>query len=153
MFKKILVGLDFSPASSEALLMAAGLAARYGAFLTLLHVHDAAPYTLSSDFELFTAEQRDRLREQLEKALAAAQLQASAAGVASVQTRLLEGAPANVIAHYAEEGGFDLVVLATHGRRGLQHAMLGSVAERVVRLAPCPVLTVRPTAKAEGGRG
>lgn len=152
MFKKILVALDFSPHSSGALLTAADLAVRFGAFLTLLHVHDAAPYALSSDFELFTVEQRDRLREQIEKALAAAQQQATAAGVGNVQTRLLEGAPANVIARYAEEGGFDLIVLGTHGRRGFQHALLGSVAERVVRLAPCPVLTVRPVGGTEAGK-
>src|SRR5688572_29891680 len=101
MFKKILVGLDFSPHSTAALLTAADLAVRGGAFLTLLHVHDAAPYALSSDYEFFTAEQRDRLREQIEKALAAAQLQATGLGVAGVQTRLLEGAPASVIARYA----------------------------------------------------
>jgi nucleotide-binding universal stress UspA family protein len=55
----------------------------------------------------------------------------------------LQGWAAGEITQFAKEGGFDLIVMGTHGRSGLKHLLLGSVAERVVRTAPCPVLTVR----------
>jgi len=62
---------------------------------------------------------------------------------------LAVGAPAETIVRVAQELGADLIVMGTHGRTGFQHALLGSVAEKVVRLAPCPVMTVRHTPRAE----
>ena len=67
-----------------------------------------------------------------------------------MDTELLHGFAVSEILNYAQQCKFDLIVMGTHGRRGLSHAFLGSVAERVVRSAPCPVLTVRaPRAAAE----
>jgi nucleotide-binding universal stress UspA family protein len=65
------------------------------------------------------------------------------AGNAAVTTAIVEGAPGPAILQAAEAGGFDAIVMGTHGRTGLSHLVLGSVAERVVRYAKCPVLTIR----------
>jgi nucleotide-binding universal stress UspA family protein len=66
-----------------------------------------------------------------------------------VETKLLQGFVAGQIVEFASRGEFDLVVMGTHGRTGMQHLFLGSVAERVVRLAHCPVLTVKPARQQE----
>ena len=66
----------------------------------------------------------------------------------SWSAELAVGSPAETIVRIAEEQAADLIVMGTHGRMGFQHALLGSVAEKVVRLAPCPVMTVRHTARA-----
>ena len=63
-----------------------------------------------------------------------------------VGTTVLRGQPAHTIVEHATTGGFDLVVMGTHGRTGVSHMFTGSVAERVVRRAPCPVMTVRERA-------
>jgi nucleotide-binding universal stress UspA family protein len=142
-FDKILIPVDFSAHSSLAVRLGADLASRYGGAITLLHVHDPLPYALPDNYQLFSPEQRRRLVEEIQKSLSAAQRRAETAGATSVQTKLLEGSPASEIVRFAGASGFDLIVMGTHGRRGLEHALLGSIAERVVRAAPCPVLTVR----------
>ncbi|HWM86759.1 MAG TPA: universal stress protein, partial [Kofleriaceae bacterium] len=65
-------------------------------------------------------------------------------GLREVGTNISQGVPFAEVVREAREGGFDLIVMGTHGRTGLRHALIGSVAEKVVRKAPCPVLTVRP---------
>jgi nucleotide-binding universal stress UspA family protein len=70
---------------------------------------------------------------------------ASSEGIEIADARIVLGNPAAVIVEQAGSGGYDLVVLGTHGRSGLSHALVGSVAEKVVRLSPVPVLTVRHT--------
>jgi universal stress protein A len=65
-----------------------------------------------------------------------------------VDTAVITGPPARAIVEHASAGHFDLIVMGTHGRTGLSHALLGSVAERVVQKAPCPVLTVREASPA-----
>ena len=142
-FQKILVPVDFSPYSSFALRMAADIAGRLNAAVTLLHVHDPVPYALPGDLQSISKDQQGQLRAEIEKELAALRVRAETAGAAGVQTLIANGPAAETIAQCAERGGFDLVVIGTHGRRGFQRMLLGSVAERVVRLAPCPVLTVR----------
>jgi nucleotide-binding universal stress UspA family protein len=142
-FQKILVPVDFSIHSAEAIEVAADLAQRYTGTLTLVHVHDPVPYVLPDDYELHTPEQRVRLINELEKGLAAAKRGAQAAGAAKVDTRLLQGWPAPAIVEFAQTGKFDSIVMGTHGRTGIKHALMGSVAEKVVRSATCPVLTVR----------
>ena len=62
----------------------------------------------------------------------------------AASSQVIQGRPAQVVVKHAATTGTDLVVMATHGRTGLPHAVLGSVAERVLRAAPCPVLTVKP---------
>jgi nucleotide-binding universal stress UspA family protein len=81
--------------------------------------------------------------EEFHRELAEQRRRAEFAGAPRVDTELLHGFAVSEIQHFAQQCNFDLIVMGTHGRRGLSHAFLGSVAERVLRLAPCPVLTVR----------
>jgi nucleotide-binding universal stress UspA family protein len=142
-FQKLLVPVDFSAHSAEAVHVATDLARRYDASLTLIHVYDPLVYALPHGFTLFTQPQLERVFEALESQLAGAKAQAIEAGAARVQTRLLQGTIAGQITEYSARGEFDLVVMGTHGRTGMKHLVLGSIAEKVVRTAACPVLTVK----------
>jgi nucleotide-binding universal stress UspA family protein len=142
-FKKILVPVDFSPHSHEALRVAAELSSLYGAPLTVVSVFQPMIYPLPEGMIAMPADTVARAMTDLTMALARAGEQASTAGGVGVETQLLQGAPFTEIVRAAREGGFDLIVMGTHGRTGLQHALLGSVAEKVVRKAPCAVLAVR----------
>jgi nucleotide-binding universal stress UspA family protein len=142
-FAKILVPVDFSEHSAEALRTAVALGRSYGAALTLVHVFDPAAYAVPQEFALFTPMQLERLTREFEDQLAATKSEALKLGAARVETRLLSGTPAFRIADFAKDAGADLIVMGTHGRTGVRHLFLGSVAERVVRAAPCAVLTVK----------
>jgi nucleotide-binding universal stress UspA family protein len=142
-FQKILVPVDFSGYSTFALRTGADLARRFSGSVTILHVQDPLPYALPGDLQPISKEQQGQLRAEIEKELAALRVRAETAGATGVQSLVAEGSPAEEITRCAERGGFDLIVIGTHGRRGFQRMLLGSVAERVARLAPCPVLTVR----------
>jgi nucleotide-binding universal stress UspA family protein len=135
MFTRILVPIDFSASSGAALDYARMLAARFGASLHLLHVLEndflrpilADPQAVETGAlrqlrELLTAEDRTR---------------------GAVPVVLRSDAVAEEIVSYARSNGIDLIVMGTHGRNGLAHLLKGSVAERVVRTAPCVVLTGR----------
>jgi len=143
--KKVLVPVDFSKDSLRAAEYAKNFAAPFGAQLVLLHVIEpiyyASPadmYAASPNLALLIEEQRKAAQAQLE------QLAQKLSGQgAKVQTLLKSGSPPQVLADTAKRIKADLIVMATHGRTGLAHVLLGSVAERVVRLATCPVLTVR----------
>jgi nucleotide-binding universal stress UspA family protein len=144
--RRILVPVDFSEAAGRVLDYALDIARDRGAEVTLLHVVGvpAAPfdpaYGVLADPRLpadLAAGAAKGLADLVERAAPSA-----GRGVV-VKTKVLSGAPAREIAREAREGNFDLVVVGTHGRTGLRHVFLGSVAENVVRLAPCPVLTVR----------
>lgn len=142
--QRILVPTDFSPHSNEATAWAAELAGRFGAAITLVHVYQPVSMILPEGFVLKSAEEIASLMSSLDAALAEARDQlAAAAPQVKVDSTLLEGAPFAEIVRHAREKGFDLIVIGTHGRTGLRHALLGSVAEKVVRKASCPVLTVR----------
>jgi nucleotide-binding universal stress UspA family protein len=149
-FKNILIPVDFSAQSNAALRLGSELAARFQSSITLLHVYELLPYGLPSDYEMYAPDLRQRVAARIEEELLAAKRRAEAAGAASIETKAIEGYPAADIAKFAARGRFDLIVMGTHGRRGVQHALLGSVAERVVRTAPCPVLTVRAPEEAAG---
>lgn len=142
-FNKILVPVDFSPHSEHALALAADLARRYGASLCLVHAHEPALYAAPETYLLYTAEQLPALLAEVQKRLDANVAQARALGVTAVTSEVLSGVPFVEIVRHAREGGFDLIVIGTHGRTGVAHALLGSVAEKVVRKAHCPVLTAR----------
>lgn len=120
--KEILFATDFSESSDAAARVAREYARQFGARLHALHVVWPAADTTESPLLSKLAEE----------------LGAEVPVVAAVES----GAPAGRIVHYAERHGIDLIVLGTHGRTGMTRALLGSVAERVVRTAPCPVLTV-----------
>jgi universal stress protein A len=137
-FTTIIVPTDFSYASDAALGYARMLAARFGASLHLLHVVDEP----GSWSEVYAAIPEIQLRLSAD---AARRLEAMAACLPpplQATSGVVCGAPVPTIVKVAESKGADLIVMGTHGRRGMGHLLLGSVAERVVRLAPCPVLTV-----------
>jgi nucleotide-binding universal stress UspA family protein len=144
---KICCAVDFSPCSQVAVQEAATLAAaRTDAMLTVVHVYSPPrPATLSADM-LASApvDIEAELIRDLEGSMA--KVRAQAEGIVArerVETLLLAGDPAEEIARVAQDGGYDLVVVGTHGRTGVKRLVLGSVAERVVRTAPVSVLVVR----------
>ncbi len=142
-FERIVVAVDFSEHSKEALRNAVDLARRYQSSLTLVHVYEPAIYSLPDGSVLFTPDQFDRLIRELERYLESSKNEATKLGATNVATRLLQGFAAGEIVAYGKDTHADLIVMGTHGRSGPKHWLLGSVAERVVRTAACPVLTVR----------
>ena len=140
----ILVPTDFSETADAALEHASSLAGRLGASLHLLHVF-TDPYLGVVGTEPYAPplpEMRERALEDVRACLAtrlAAQQTAARPGACAI----VSGLTAKQIAQYAADHAIDLIVMGTHGRRGVAHLLLGSVAEHVVRTASCPVLTVR----------
>lgn len=142
--KKILAPTDFSDHSCYALRYAREFADRWGAELHLLNVVEPAVFPteagltpmglINLDAELATAAEESMnillKREEIRGATAV--------------TAVAHGRASSTIIEYAQEHGIDLIVIATHGRTGLEHLIFGSTAERVVRESPCPVLTIRP---------
>ena len=143
-FRKILVPLDFSSQSEAALRTAADLAQRYSASLTIVTVYEPLAWQVPEGTWAMTPEQERRLIAAYETRLAEAEKLLHDLGVNCVETKLLEGAIALEIVEHARAQGCDLIVMSTHGRKGVSHFLLGSVAERVLRTAPCAVLVVRP---------
>jgi universal stress protein A len=141
-FKKILVPVDFSPHAEEAIRAAADVSQRYQASVTLVHVYEVVAYALPEGYMFQTPDQLAGVMTEFQKLLATAKTQAEQAGALQVQTTQLQGAAAFEIVEFAKKNNFDLIVMGTHGRTGFKHALMGSVAERVLRIAPCPVLTV-----------
>jgi nucleotide-binding universal stress UspA family protein len=147
-FRKILVPVDFSTHSARAVEVAAELARRYEGSLDLVHVFDPIAYPLPDGYVMFTRPQLDEMFAHFDAELAKCEQAAHRAGATRVQTHVRQGPCAAEICEFAREGSFDLIVMGTHGRRGLNRMLLGSVAERVLRVAPCPVLTLRAEAQA-----
>ena len=142
-FTKILVPVDFSLHSDEAIRYAADLARRYEAPLTLVHAYQPIAYALPEGFVVYTPDHFANMLTEFRKQLHVAKAAAEAAGAARVEIDLLQGDVASEIVQAVTEGGHDLIVMGTHGRTGASHLLMGSIAEKVVRRAPCPVLTVR----------
>lgn len=139
-FRHILVTTDFEASSTSALTAAVDLARVLGARLTVLHVWEIPIYPYM-DFMLnseMISSVEDRATKRLQKALDDVHR-----AVPEATSKLKNGLPWQGILDAITEESPDLVVMGTHGRRGLSHALLGSVAEKVVRLSPVPVLTVR----------
>lgn len=142
-FKRILCPIDFSTFSKAALEEAASLAAGMGSELCLLHAYQNPAYVLPmSGYVGPTADMITRIRKQLGEELEALAEPVRKQGI-KVETLVIEGVPFHTIVDHSKEWKADLIVMGTHGRTGLTHALTGSVAERVVRLAPCPVLITR----------
>lgn len=141
-FHKIIVATDFSPGSERALATAAGLAASDGAELVVAHVLEV-PSVFGGELPA-PVEVVEELEEDAVRGLDQAVRDASATGAARVSSQLLHGEPEGVLLRLAEPPDVDLVVVGTHGRTGLSRVLLGSIAEKVVRHAPCSVLVVRP---------
>ena len=146
-FGHVVVGVDFSETSREALRAAARLAAASRARLTLVYVwHAAHPYTASSGDELRAAVEADEAR------MSEWRDEAAALGAPEVSAVFLAGHAADELVELAhKDDSIDLIVVGTHGRTGLANILLGSVAEKVVRRAPCAVLAV-PSEKVRGRR-
>lgn len=142
--RSILAPTDFSAHSERAVRHACGLAERLGAELHLLHILSeilpAGPDPLLMPVmpPEYYEENEERARETLGRLL-----QPDWGSPCSVVTAVRWGSPVEAIVAYAAELKVDMIVIATHGRTGLSHVLLGSVAERIVREAPCPVLTIR----------
>lgn len=143
--KNILVPTDFGEAADAALAYGRALADRFGATIHVLHVADNV-YLTSFGAETYAAImpelQRD-LEEAARKQLDELLIDSDKSGPPTKPIILTSSAPAFAIVDYAQKNDIDLIVMGTHGRGALAHLVMGSVAERVVRLAPCPVLTVR----------
>lgn len=152
--KRILVPTDFSTCSESAFALAADWAHRFGAELHLLHVvvlFADDPSDPEARFPESEAAYR-RLEAASKRALDALTARSEATELTILRTQRYAVAPAPEIIAYAAEHDIDLIVLGTHGRRGVRRFLLGSVAEETVRAAPCPVLTVREDAGQRLGR-
>ena len=140
---KILCPIDFSESSRRGMEEALGIARSGGGVVYLLHVFEESwPGTRGDPIVppglVHAAGERARAE------LMAWKIDAEKLAPGKVVTEMLGGHPATEIARVARENGFDLVVMGTHGRRGLRRLFVGSVTEEVIRIAPCSVLAVRP---------
>lgn len=141
--KTILVPTDFSDASQAALAYAKALAGAFDASIHLVHVmEDLLAHAWAA--EVYVASMptlRDEIAKESRERLAA--MAAAEPQARHIETALLAGNPFLEIVRYAKSHDVDLIVIGTHGRGAIAHMLLGSVAEKVVRKSPCPVLTVR----------
>jgi universal stress protein A len=143
---RILVPVDFSPASSKAVAYADAFAVTFGAAVTLLHVVE--PLVLPAEFGYVPVPSPEDELKQLNAIKARLRRVAEdldSAKRSEVVVRI--GRPWQEIAQAVADLGADLLVITTHGRTGIKHVLMGSVAEKIVRHAGCPVLVVRPEEK------
>ena len=137
----ILVPVDFSSAQDKALALATSLARDCKAELVIVHVTEPAKaYMAGAAYYGVPDPQNEDLAKMLQEVV-------PPAPEVEYEQRSLSGAPADAIVECANEIGADLIVMGTHGRTGLSRVLMGSVAEVVVRRAPCPVVTVKDNAK------
>jgi len=145
--RKVLVPIDLSPASTRVLEQAHVFAEKFSASIDLLHVWTppvlAAPEAIVTGVGTVEQPFLEWLGNSAREHLAKFETQARSLGVAVAHSYCELGDPATTIVEHARGGGYDLLVLGTHGRTGLSHVLMGSVAEKVVRRATCAVLTVR----------
>jgi nucleotide-binding universal stress UspA family protein len=139
--QKILVPTDFSEHSHVALGYAAEMAKGYSASISLAHVYPVVNYAAAEGFALYTPEQLAQLRAELGAQLRTAEDELRAQGVSHVDATLVQGDAFKELVALAP--AYDMIVMGTHGRTGFKHALIGSIAEKVVRTVTCPVLTVR----------
>jgi len=145
--KKVLVPIDFSDYSKSALKYAVNFAKSFNADIILIYVVE--PIIYPPDFSMgqiampsINTEWDDRAKDELLK-LAKSEI----ADIANVKTVIKTGKPFVEIIETAKEENIDLIIIATHGHSGVEHILFGSTAEKVVRKAPCPVLTLREPLK------
>lgn len=145
-WRKICCGTDFSEPARLAMLEAAELARRLEGDLELVHVH-TLPTAAGMEMAVSPDDVDATVLVELEKTMAMWRSEAGQLAGRAVRSTVLLGDAAGEIVRLARERAFDLIVVGTHGRRGLKRMVLGSVAERVVREAPCAVLVVRRSEK------
>jgi nucleotide-binding universal stress UspA family protein len=143
-FRRILCPVDFSETSKRAFEYALALAARLGAEVDVIHVYhlSADAVALAEGTWEFPRELEADLTTRLQQQLDELVRHKPQMGV-KVTTSLYQGIPYIEITRAAKERGADMIVIGTHGRTGLAHLLMGSVAERVVRLADVPVVSIR----------
>jgi nucleotide-binding universal stress UspA family protein len=141
--KNVLVATDFSEASKVALDYGRDLARAYGATLHVLHVVDDLTYKYGGEIGFPLPELQDQWVADAQKTLAALITEDDRRSFRLIDTVQTHMSPAAGIIEYAKANRIDLVIAGTHGRGAFQNLLMGSVAERLVRTAPCPVLTVR----------
>ena len=143
--KNILVATDFGEAADNALVYGRELAQRFGATLHVLHVAENVYISAfgAETYASFAPDLQRDLEETAHKRLAEAVIDSDGSGPCTIPVVMTSSSPAFAIIDYAREQDIDLIIMGTHGRGALGHILMGSVAERVVRLAPCPVLTTR----------
>ena len=148
MFTRILVPTDFSPTSDAALEYARALARKFGASLHLLHVFEDPVLMGAVTPESYVPEAPETRAAVMKGAQERLDHRLRPSDRLSATGEIVMGSPARAVTDYAARSAIDLIVMGTHGREGIAHLLLGSIAERVVRTAPCPVLTVRQAAEA-----
>ena len=149
LIRRILVPTDFSDSARQALDWGVSLARQFKAEILLLHVVENLTVGYASDlFPVPMAEVYEEISGYAHAELTKLAESVRAQGV-SVTERLAQGTPSAEIIRLAKDEPVDLVVLGSHGKGLLDHALFGSTTERVVRKAPCPVLTCRPAKAAE----
>lgn len=144
--KNVLVPTDFGEAADTALTYGRALAGRFGANLHVLHVAQNLYLSAfgtegygAATVPAFQADLEEAARKQLDDLV----IDSDQSGPPTTPVVVRSNSPAFAIIDYAHNNHIDLIIMGTHGRGALAHMVMGSVAERVVRLAPCPVLTVR----------
>jgi len=148
MFRNILVPVDYSENSKASVKFAAELAQNLGSTLEILHVWDKPNY-VSDAVMVRRADQEhcslaELIRESAERDMTEFLASVALPVTLSVKHRLASGEPASTLVAELKKGNHDLVIVGTHGRTGLAHMLLGSVAEKLIRLSPVPVLTCPP---------
>jgi len=148
MFRRVLVPVDYSEQSRAAASYALAIAARVGASVDVVHVWDKPTYVSDAVLVRHAGEEQkplaDLIRQNAESDMAAFMATLVVPSGTAVAHRLISGDPVNTLVAELKKGDHDLLVVGTHGRTGFAHMLLGSVAEKLVRLSPVPVLTVPP---------
>ena len=142
--RRILVPVDFSEHADAVIEWGAHLAEEHGSAIVVLHAYHLPVEFQQLEGAYLPADFWTNVRQEAERSLDRYVEQLRARGF-DVEARVREGYPATVIVEEAKSLPADLVVIGTHGLSGLKHLLLGSIAERVVQKAPCPVLTVKVT--------
>jgi nucleotide-binding universal stress UspA family protein len=141
--KKLLVPTDFSEYSKFALRYAVALAKSFGAKVHVIHVHEPYPHGSVLEGIYYDPEIMEKVKSKEEEALDTIVKELRDQQQIDAEAVFVKGRPFMEIIRQAEQLEADLIVIATHGRKGVSHFVFGSTAEKVVRMAPCPVLTVK----------
>jgi nucleotide-binding universal stress UspA family protein len=143
--ERILVATDFSAAADAALTYGRALARNFGATLHVLHVAGTVPVAVygAEAYTVSVPELQREIEDGARHELTDLLVDNDARPLPTKPVVIVSDAPALAIVEYAKREKIDLIVTGTHGRGAVAHLLMGSVAERVVRTAPCPVLTVR----------
>ena len=140
--KNICLASDLSEHSLPALEIAIDVSLARHAGLTLLHVHETTAFELPAGYVENLPSELNRTYDELNRRLAQLERKARSAGVTRIEKRILQGSVVDEIVRFSSD--FDYLVLGTHGRSGLERLVMGSVAQKVLERARCPVILARP---------